>query len=577
MACNNTIPNATPHQDEFDLCLVEGVSCVSWTFHDIDDNSSKATKRRRDVKNAVGTNLHDVPLLDSKHILNGRAYCDIIIFTKHIDKWEKVICQYYDSNGSVASDPKPISNGHMITWSNGDSPVMSASFWPESQKFMLQPGDQHEKHLLKWIHDFPSLKGEVFGHMEGSEDACYNNDVHPHDNEIGSKDLCILDSTTSHEQPQSVSSSQISNTEELVVKLPPPKPYINELLCYVQNKVESCPRDTLAQICSDFYSFDVIKSAKELLSVSAAPKSNRRLVNRRGNDRCIQSMKDIIDMFLEMEVTNVPIFVARNLADIPPTSIDSMDSVKVLSEIASVKAQLGQISTGHQELLEMIRGTVAGLPSRKPLHGHADDLDSSLCDIEQTDTNMAEQDSEEEPEVLFVENPKVTVSTRVFRRTDDSKGMLKKRSYLEVASGDVARNPAVSTQRLPHQQNSQLQQRTQRHTNTSDIVIGSGAHSLKAAQSVTSYSGSRTHKDMETRQPKQCTGVFVSRLKPKTSCDNVASHVWSVAGHRVDVEKLQTRYQSYTSFYVKCSRHIRMDLLNGELWPSGALIKPFYS
>ena len=38
----------------------------------------------------------------------------------------------------------------------------------------------------------------------------------------------------------------------LQAKFPPPPPTVNELLCFVQNKVEVLPKDNLAQLCPNF-------------------------------------------------------------------------------------------------------------------------------------------------------------------------------------------------------------------------------------------------------------------------------------------------------------------------------------
>ena len=60
------------------------------------------------------------------------------------------------------------------------------------------------------------------------------------------------------------------------------------------------------------------------------------------------SMHDIILVFLEMELIGAPIFVARSLADLPPLSVEGMDSVKVLYEIETMKAQMSVITKSNK-------------------------------------------------------------------------------------------------------------------------------------------------------------------------------------------------------------------------------------
>ena len=51
------------HCNAFDVCSVQGVECVCCKFADSDDNSNKASKCRRMVKD-VGSKYLVVPLLD---------------------------------------------------------------------------------------------------------------------------------------------------------------------------------------------------------------------------------------------------------------------------------------------------------------------------------------------------------------------------------------------------------------------------------------------------------------------------------------------------------------------------------
>ena len=46
--------NDNEHCDEFDVRSVQGVECVCWKFADSDNNSNKASKQRRRVKDVIG-------------------------------------------------------------------------------------------------------------------------------------------------------------------------------------------------------------------------------------------------------------------------------------------------------------------------------------------------------------------------------------------------------------------------------------------------------------------------------------------------------------------------------------------
>ena len=119
---------------------------------------------------------------------------------------------------------------------------------------------------------------------------------------------------------------------------PPPQPIINELLCFVQNRIQRLPFDSLVQLCSDLYSCEVISTAKHLLYNNVVTKG--RLVSRKGANKAKMNMSDIVKVFLEMEIYNAPIFVARNLAELPPLTVDSLDSLKLITELETVAQEM---------------------------------------------------------------------------------------------------------------------------------------------------------------------------------------------------------------------------------------------
>ena len=160
-----------------------------------------------------------------------------------------------------------------------------------------------------------------------------------------------LSPTTIGEKPDRT--CDLMDIPVLTVQLPP---VVNELLCFVQNQIEAQDRELIVQICSDFYSFDVINAAKSLLFKHV--NTRQRCVNRIGNNKSRTSMNDIVTVFLEMELKGRPVFVAQNLFDLPPLGINSMDSVKVLHDIADMKCQMDAITRGHKELHQCIASQV---------------------------------------------------------------------------------------------------------------------------------------------------------------------------------------------------------------------------
>jgi len=76
---------------------------------------------------------------------------------------------------------------------------------------------------------------------------------------------------------------------------------------------------------------------------------------------------------------------------------------------------------------------------------------------------------------------------------------------------------------------------------------------------------------------RSCTGVFVTRMQPRTTVSNMETYLRRETGLSVSVEKLNTKFNTYSFFYIPCNSHMRTTLLNENVWPHGALIKPFFN
>jgi hypothetical protein len=205
---------------------------------------------------------------------------------------------------------------------------------------MIQSGEQSEHNLIAWVSMFGCCKSVFEARAEANDTAGNNVDVL----------IPVL-----HVSCQTVPETYTCNTQEpaLVVNLPPHPPIVNELLCFVQNKVKQLPYDSLVQLCTDFYSIDVVIAAKELLYRAVTPKG--RYITRKGANKAKLSMGDIVKIFLEMEVANAPTFVAYNLMNLPPLRMDSMDCLKVIQELEAMRAQIKYVSSSQLDLVNFVK------------------------------------------------------------------------------------------------------------------------------------------------------------------------------------------------------------------------------
>jgi hypothetical protein len=106
--------------------------------------------------------------------------------------------------------------------------------------------------------------------------------------------------------------------------------------------------------------------------------------------------------------------------------------------------------------------------------------------------------------------------------------------------------------------------------NSNDMIIGRAkACGLKAV--VHRRSNQNSHVNQI------CTGLFITRINPRVTIRDLELHVLNTTGYRVKPEKLPTKYDSYSSFYVRCNQVLRNVLFDASIWPEGSMVKSYYS
>ena len=56
-------------------------------------------------------------------------------------------------------------------------------------------------------------------------------------------------------------------------------------------------------------------------------------------------------------------------------------------------------------------------------------------------------------------------------------------------------------------------------------------------------------------------GIFVTRVKPRTTIKDIQNLVKDETGISVHREKLKSKYDTYSSFYIPCTRKVIRELL----------------
>ena len=114
---------------------------------------------------------------------------------------------------------------------------------------------------------------------------------------------------------------------------------INELLCFVICKSRVMSILQISKLCCDFYANSAIQEAKDVLLGSISMPETDKRISRRKTRIAETTMQDIITIFYEMKPRMTPTFVAKDLNNLPPLSMNNFDMAHNIEEMSGV--QLG--------------------------------------------------------------------------------------------------------------------------------------------------------------------------------------------------------------------------------------------
>jgi hypothetical protein len=131
---------------------INNLKCIVWNF----PNNVKGVKRKS-IKDAVAKLNIDNVMLDSKGSKFGKVFCDAIVVSLNVSKWLNRMVSHYSHMG-MTYETEEINGGSQYHWYKDDDTYISASFYDDKNKMMVQPGRRRESNLLDWISDFAQLK-----------------------------------------------------------------------------------------------------------------------------------------------------------------------------------------------------------------------------------------------------------------------------------------------------------------------------------------------------------------------------------------------------------------------------------
>ena len=613
MAC----VNGNAEELDYKWLKVQGTQCVVWQFDTKLKNPKKESERRKNIKDKVGKLHTETVMLDSKGTGTLRAFCDGIIYSDNILLWDESFKEFY---ANFDHKVKSESVGHQRIISEKESGViyLAVSFYVKTRKVMVQPGQKEEANLLKWVNEFPLLKA-VYSRLckaDGNERGGLLNPA-PHQGEPQGADEISLPSANPQVHPSAESStpsnsqSDIASAKSSTVPPVPPESanlqaqrsdndlgdqqsgancdvvIVNELLCYIQNRINVLPFDHVVKLCTDFYSEEVITSSKQLLFSKCQGKTQLRLIKRSGENKAKADVTDTIQLLLSLQLCDIPIFAARDLGNLPPLSANDFDIVRILQDIQAVKQSVSLLTQSQSDIVKLVQSKPVMQPvtqTAAPLHlntspdsqadvdpftrsENEDDkfvtLDYTSCSdqsiehtsVAQASSSGAEVDNDNNLSLVSSNSATPSLSDDLMfaqaaaglsysqvlhhtkRSTQDSKGVWKKK-------GDGRRPHTHSAPYVRHSSPS-----PNHHRKKSGLIYGSGQ-----CTNVKAVGRGHSSRYPRSNPNRTITGVFITRLDPATTTRQLYYHVKQETGLSVNPEKLDTKFSTYSSFYMYTCR-----------------------
>ena len=338
---------------------------------------------------------------------------------------------------------------------------------------------------------------------------------------------------------------------------------ISDLLCYLQCKIDSVPKESLVHVITNFYKQESITSAREILYKDLPDTFPRivRHVNKRDN---VSAMYDVLQALLAEKAI---VFVCRDLNNIPPLSLKNVDPVMLLKQTSGIQDEMSELAENHKavknqltvmsETLDQIRDSICSTDNRTSAvtYSSATKQNLPLRKIQSAPTSRAcaelplgevvqgESAGMASPSCHDENYPDVTPSVGALGGSQEERAP-------RGSSAKVGGRYVVDSDGFMHRKPRQRK----------PPIIGKGKQSkLRAAVMV------------RKRE------VFVTRLHEETTCGDIKDFVISITGSSTtEVEKLNNKHPGYASFRVACDEQYLKTLLCEDTWDDGILVRPFF-
>jgi len=334
-------------------------------------------------------------------------------------------------------------------------------------------------------------------------------------------------------------------------------PVIDELLCFVTNKLSLLPPETIVQLCVSTYNASEIECSKKLLfQLLSDPGTQTRHVKRKGEKKNRDNIDDIIRL-LQEKGEDVPKFAAVDLSRLPPITFDSVDVSVLLNSIKKMENEMAflkdSVKTVHNAA-SMLKDTSSSLNAR------VCSLESNQVSPVPVNTHKVTADSARKRSDINDNVKEDSVNPTLDATVVETPTAAGDRSFARVAASNTDAWHTVNRNRqtrpTPTERRSEQSRKTNSVTKQRGVVGNAKESGLRTV-------GVKLRK----------ANVFATRFDPEVTENDVQDHLHRQLGLDITVEAVDTKYNTYASFHITCMCPEPAVFMSCDLWPDMAFVR----
>ena len=319
---------------------------------------------------------------------------------------------------------------------------------------------------------------------------------------------------------------------------------VDEMLCFVSNKLDILKEDVIVQLCLQHFSDCDIDDSKRRLFKSCNAES--KLKGHRGNGKARKNIEDVISLLLELG-GNIPTFVAKDLNKLPPLTFDAVDLTTLLNSISKTKAEVDQLKESMKIQCEVTKS-----------------LSDSAAHIHQRVTNL-----EHAPTVTHPDTFAAKVKENISTHKNHANRQNSRAATNQIENAQAMRpQPNMNTHSMSTPRNNHVPESTQE-----DWTVVQANKRNPTKFGVVGTSKNSALKTVKKMVRPRTANVFAFRFDPDTTPEEIKSYLDEVLNVETQVQKVETRFDTYASFHIECVCADPEKFMDENVWPSNVFVR----